>query len=392
MNALHTPIARRRLLFAGAAACVAPALARSPGRAADVQAVLADICAPLARDHDLPGLAVGLLFEGRPHVLALGTTARQGGRAVTPHTLFELGSISKCFTSLLAAQAHVQGRMDLARPVGEVVQALRGTPIGQATPLHLATYTAGGLPLQFPQAVQTTDQAIAWLAAFPPDAAPGAVRRYSNPSVGLLGHATATALGQDFTTLCERTLLPVLGMQGSHIRVPQAELPRYAWGHDPDQRLVRVNPGVFDAQAYGLKSSASDMLRFLQAVLDPDRLPAGWRQALALTTTPRYRVGPLLQGMGWEMYPQPASLQALQQGNGPTLVLEPQPAQAVPGAPAADRLPLLNKTGSTFGFGAYLAIVPDRQVAWVMLANRNWPAAERVAAAHRALQALGVVG
>lgn len=394
MSPLHPGMARRRLLLAGAATCALPALpatARSADRAVDVEALLADVCAPLVQAHDLPGLAVGVLLEGRPHVMAWGTTARQGGEAVTPHTLFELGSISKCFTSLLAAQAHVRGRMDLGQPVGEVVPALRGTAIGRATPLHLATYTAGGLPLQFPEGLVTTEQAIAWLATFTPDAAPGTVRRYSNPAIGLLGHAVATAMGQDFATLSGQ-MLASMGLHSTFIQVPAAQMHRYAWGHNKDQRQVRVNPGVFDAQAYGLKSSASDMLRFLQAVLDPDRLPPHWRQALALTTTPRYQVGPMQQGMGWEMYAPPWSLDALLEGSGARTVLEPLPATPVQPPPQPAPPLLLNKTGSTFGFSAYVVLVPQRQAAFVMLGNRNFPAADRVAAAHRVLQALGMPG
>jgi beta-lactamase class C len=381
-------ISRRRLVLA-AAASAAPALARSSGRAAEVDALLAAICGPLARVHDIPGLVVGLLFEGRKHFLTLGSTTLQGGSTVTADTLFELGSISKCFTSLLAGLVHVQGRMGLEQPVGEVVHALRDTPIGQATPLHLATYTAGGLPLQFPDGVNTSDQAIAWLGSFVPNAAPGTVRRYSNPSIGLLGHAAAVVVGKEFTGLSEH-MLASLGLGSTFITVPRSQMHRYAWGHDKTQRQVRVNPGAFDAQAYGVKSSGSDLLQFMQAVLDPDRMPPTLRQALAVATTPRYQIGPMQQGMGWEMYLPPWSVADLQQGNGPVTVLQPQPAKALLRSTTPIASLLLNKTGSTSGFGAYVALVPRHQVALVILANRNFPVADRVQAAHQILQALGV--
>ena len=387
-----TPIQRRRLVLATAAALARPAWARSTGRPADLQALLADTCAPLTRVYDLPGLVAGLIVEGRTALLASGVTALQGGRPVTPETLFELGSISKCFTALLAAAVHVNGRLDLAQPVGEIVPALRAAALGRATPLHLATYTAGGLPLQVPDDLTSSEQAMDWLAAFVPADAPGTVRRYSNPSIGLLGQASAMAMGQDFTALMEGALLAPLGLRNTHIRVPAAQQERYAWGHDRNQRQVRVNPGVFDAEAYGMKSTASDLLHFLRSVLDPERLPPDLRQALALTTVPRFQVGPMQQAMGWELYPQPASLAALQEGNGPRMVLEPMPALAIPPAPGRTPPMLLNKTGSTFGFSAYLALVPDRQAAFVLLANRNFPAAARVAAGYRVLAELGVVG
>lgn len=392
-----TPIRRRRLVLAAASACVAPAFVPSTARAAEIEALLGATCGPLIQAHDIPGLVVGLVFKGRPYFLEMGTTARPGGSPATRHTIFELGSISKCFTSTLAALAHVQGRLPLDHPVGDTVPELHGTPIGKATPLHLATYTAGGLPLQFPENVASNDEAIAYLSAFTPAAQPGVMRRYSNPSIGLLGHATARAMAADFVELSQRALLAPLGLGSTHIHVPDPQVHRYAWGHDKDQRKVRVNRGAFDAQAYGVKSTASDMLRFLQSLLDPERLPPELQMAVAHTMVPRYQVGPMQQGMGWEMYPSPWSLHALQEGNGPRTVLEPLPVQAIalPGAqPLSPQSPplFLNKTGSTAGFAAYAALAPHHQVALVMLANRNFPVRDRVAAASRVMESLGVLG
>jgi beta-lactamase class C len=49
---------------------------------------------------------------------------------------------------------------------------------------------------------------------------------------------------------------------------------------------------------------------------------------------------------------------------------------------------LFNKTGSTLGFGRYVAFVPAYRIGIVMLANRNYPVAARVEAAHDILEYL----
>jgi beta-lactamase class C len=49
---------------------------------------------------------------------------------------------------------------------------------------------------------------------------------------------------------------------------------------------------------------------------------------------------------------------------------------------------LFNKTGSTGGFGTYVAFVPAQKIGIVMLANRNFPNAARITAAHAVLTKL----
>jgi beta-lactamase class C len=305
---------------------------------------------------------------------------------VDEHTLFELGSVSKLFTATLGAYAQAEGKLRLNDLASKHLPALRGTAFDQISLLDLATYTPGGLPLQFPDAVRDERQMLDYYRAWQPAYPAGSQRLYSNPSIGLFGHLAAASLGKPFDQLLEHQLFPQLGMTESHVRVPLGQMARYAWGYRDDQ-AIRVQPGPLDAEAYGVKSSAADMLRFVEANLDPSQLPAPLRQAIATTHVGYYRVGDMSQGLGWERYAYPITLQRLQAGNSSQMALEPHAVERFAKPHPAEGDLLLNKTGSTNGFGAYVVLLPARDTGLVILANRNYPNAERVRIALEILEA-----
>jgi beta-lactamase class C len=98
----------------------------------------------------------------------------------------------------------------------------------------------------------------------------------------------------------------------------------------------------------------------------------------------------MVQGLGWEQYPYPIALEQLLAGNSITMSMEPNAATALmpPHVPA--ELTLFNKTGSTGGFGAYVAFVPAKQIGIVILANRNVPIPARIKTAHTMLEQLAL--
>ncbi|MGQ7957709.1 class C beta-lactamase [Pseudomonas sp. SP16.1] len=342
---------------------------------------------PLMQTYAIPGMAIAISHRGRQHFFEYGVASRETGQAVDRHTLFELGSISKLFTATLGAYAEARGTLNLSDNASQYLPALQGSAFDHISLLDLATYTPGGLPLQFPDAVgdetQMLDYYRNWQAVYPP----GTQRLYSNPSIGLFGHLAAASLAKPFRQLLERDLLPQLGMRESYVQVPAEQMERYAWGYR-DDKAVRVSPGALDAEAYGMKSSTADMLRFVEANLHPDKLAAPLRQAISATHRGHYRVGDMTQALGWERYAYPISLDKLQAGNSAEMALQPHPVERFAAPEPAEGDLLLNKTGSTNGFGAYILLLPARETGLVILANRNYRNAERVRLALQLLDAI----
>ena len=137
--------------------------------------------------------------------------------------------------------------------------------------LELATYTSGNLSLQFPDQVQTDQQVLEYFQNWQVKHPPGQYRQYSNPSIGLFGELSARSMNVPFSVLLEQTIFPKLNLKNTYLNVPKAQRVHYAFGYDQNNHPVRVNPGALDAQAYGVKSTLSDMLKLLDANLNLKR-------------------------------------------------------------------------------------------------------------------------
>nr|WP_245303659.1 class C beta-lactamase [Pseudorhodoplanes sinuspersici] len=375
-------------LFVSTLSGLSPTLAAPQDQDAKVRQVIDDAIKPLLKQYAIPGMAVGVTIDGKRTFVEYGDASINPKVAVTRDTLFELGSISKTFTSTLAAYAEVEGKLSLKERVSAVMPALKGSALDHVRVLDLATHTAGGFPLQLPGDVKTEKQLIAYFKSWKPQYTPGTHRVYANPSVGLLGMVTAKAMGAPFQTLAER-LFAEIGLKRTYIAVPAAEMKSYAWGYSRDNKPSRVSPALLAIEAYGVKSNAVDMLRYLEANMGVGAVPPKVARALEATHTGYFRAGELIQDLIWEQYPWPVTPEKLAAGNTVQMGrANSHPATAIdpPMAPRGDVL--VNKTGSTNGFGAYVAFVPEKKIGIVMLANRIYPNDVRAKAALQVLSRL----
>ena len=96
----------------------------------------------------------------------------------------------------------------------------------------------------------------------------------------------------------------------------------------------------------------------------------------------------MTQGLGWELYPYPVTQDRLLAGNSTEMAMQAQTVQWLNPPQLQQKNVLINKTGSTGGFGAYVAFVPSKDIGIVILANKNYPNPERVKIAHTILTAL----
>jgi beta-lactamase class C len=350
--------------------------------------IVTEAIRPVMEENNILGMAVAVTIRGQRSYFNYGVASKESGQRITEETLFEIGSISKTFTATLASYAQVTGALSFSDNASRYLPALAGSSFDQISLLDLGTYAAGGLPLQFPDGVTDQDTMIAYYQNWRPAYPAGTHRLYSNPSIGLFGHLAARSMGKPFDELMEQMLFPALGLKRTYIRVPQDRMGDYAYGYSKDGKPIRVSPGIWDSEAYGVKTTSTDLIRFAEANMNGSTLDETMQRAIRATHTGYYKVGDMMQGLGWEMFAYPTDLDRLLAGNAVQVMFKPNEVMRFdqPLSPRKDVL--INKTGSTNGFGAYVAFVPAKGIGVVMLANKNYPIPARVKAAHRILTAL----
>ena len=185
-----------------------------------------------------------------------------------------------------------------------------------------------------------------------------------------------------------RRVFQPLNLVHTWIKVPASEEHNYAWGYRND-KAVHVSPGMLDAEAYGVKTTIEDMASWVQANIKPEQVGSSTlRKGIELAQTRYWRIGSMYQGLGWEMHNWPVDAETVVNGSDNKVALSPQTATAIePPAPVV-KASWVHKTGSTGGFGTYVAFIPEQQLGIVMMANKSYPNPERVKAGYKILAAL----
>lgn len=224
----------------------------------------------------IASIVIGIVEQGSaPAIYGFGSV---GSRAPDGDTVYEIGSITKTFTALLLAQGVTSGRLTLDAPVqrmlpGYTIPAWQGTAI---TLRDLATQTSSlpRLPTGFtppdmgnPYAAYGTGELKTFLRGHQLVRKPGSSYEYSNLGYGLLGVALSTHAGKSYETLVREQIAVPLGMQYTGITPTAAMRAKLAPGHDGTG--TAVGNWDFDtmAGAGALRSTASDMLRYLQTMM-----------------------------------------------------------------------------------------------------------------------------
>jgi len=337
--------------------------AMAPVPAAQLQAVLSkDLAQALTSGALAPstgaGVTIGIVDHGEKQVLAYGTAK--------PDSIFEIGSITKTFTGLLLAQMVEQGKVKYDEPVRELLPAgaVAKPAGGEITLLDFATQHSG-LP-RMPDSFRPADSSnpyadyraadlYAFLAKHGVSKPTDATFLYSNLGFGLLGQALVDRAGVPYSELLRSEITGPLGMKDTVVGLSAEQQLRFIAGHDAAHQPAHAWDADALAGAGAIRSTAADMLTYLQANLHPDRLPS------TATGTPNGKTLPAALAQSHELR-----------------------ADALPGMRIALAWAYVPATGSywhnggTAGYSSFTFFNPKADYAVVVLLNTSGHFADRL--------------
>lgn len=321
-----------------------------------------------AEKNKIPGVAVELYADGKLYEYYTGYADRDTKDPVIKKTIFEIGSISKVMTSILLAQEVDWAKMALSDSVTKYVKDLPES-FNEIKLLELATNTSG-LPLNLPASVKTPDEMKKYFTTWTGES--GEQWAYSNVGAGLLGLALEGSTERGYDDLYRRHILNPLGMVIG-VTVPSSLSKYYAQGYDVNgNQAAHVDAGLIPA-AGAVKSSASDMQKFLSAAIGLPGTPPRVFYPVRLTQSVFVKFKGDYQGLGWQIHRLESSdvSSLLNVSDAPDL--GPVSVQEVYARPVYNGDALMDKTGMTKGFRAYIAVIPNKKSGIVILANKNVP-------------------
>jgi CubicO group peptidase (beta-lactamase class C family) len=229
--------------------------------------------------HQGVGIVVGVIEPKGRRVIAYGSLGKGDARPLNGETMFEIGSVTKVFTSLLLADMVQHGEVALTDPVAKFLPEGVKVPQrnGKSITLQDLSNQTSGLPRMpdnfapkdpaNPYADYSPDQLFQFLATYQLTRDIGSKFEYSNLGVGLLGQALSHRAGMTFEALVRTRIAMPLGMTSTVVALTPEMKARLAVGHDGSLTPVANWDIPTLAGAGALRSDVDDMLTFLADTL-----------------------------------------------------------------------------------------------------------------------------
>ncbi|MCF2533013.1 serine hydrolase domain-containing protein [Yinghuangia soli] len=242
----------------------------------EMQRVLAELAEQLRTRWPVPGIAISVVDgAGESASVTAGFANAESKAPISRRTRFEIGSVSKTFTSVLLGILADEGKVDLDAPVADYLPWFAPNGGSRAiTVRHLLQHTSGlvagadALPDAAARGYALRN-AMTW-------AEPGELFHYSNEGYNLLGLIVEKVTGEPLADAMAGRLLRPLGMRDSAARIVPEDIAELATGYRflhedrPPLPAAPLAPAGFFAYSSAdgnVLATASDLGRFARMLL-----------------------------------------------------------------------------------------------------------------------------
>ncbi|MGW6142932.1 serine hydrolase domain-containing protein [Streptomyces sp. NPDC055140] len=318
----------------------------------------------LLAEHKVPAASIAVYAHGEMIDRAAGVLNKNTGVEATADSVFQIGSITKVWTTTLAMQLVDEGALDIDAPVRAYLPEFAvgdETASAKITVRQLMCHTSGfegDIFLDTGRGDDAVHKLVTLLADVPQLFAPGEMFSYNNAAFCVLGRIVEVLRDKSYDDCLRDHLCTPLRL--THVAPSPYEAVRFraASGHLTPERGAEPQP----AQVWALPRSNApagsmlamrprDLLTFARMHLDGGRGPDGTavltpESALAM----RHREVELLDlglmgdawGLGWSLFDRPGGA-------------------------------VIGHDGGTLGQSAFLRVAPEHDVAVALLTNGGNP-------------------
>lgn len=314
-----------------------------------------EIIKPYMSEKNNVGVAIGII-EGRKsneQKFCFGKTAKDKDKKINNETIFEIGSISKVFTTTILADMYLNKELDLEDSVSKYLPKMDDKSLEyngrKVNFIDLATHTSGlpRLPEDLgktvtnqldPYAKYTKENLFNYVSEYKLKSEPGKTYEYSNLGMGLVGDILANIEKTSYENLLTKHITKKLSMKNTGINFSKKQVMNFATGHDELGEVVPMWNFSSMAGAGAIKSDLNNMMTFLSSNMGLVRNNP-LQKAMNLAHKMKFNNKDFELGLGWH-------ISHLDTGDK-----------------------VIWHNGGTGGFRSFIGFIEDKKIGVVILSN-----------------------
>ena len=254
------------------------------------------------------GISIGFIHNNEEYYTAYGTLSKDSKTAINKNSVFEIASITKIITGSLIAHAELDGKLKLNDYIDSYLPeqyVLHDNLRNKIRISDLASHQSGLPDIDFGELIASnpqqpvssvTQNTLLKMVNSCDALIDYGTYRYSTLGYALLGQILETSYGRSYGALVNEKI--VLPLQLTNTLTQDFQVPNRTKGYNPEGGEQEFFNWNITAPAGQLKSTASDMITYLKALLKPE---STFSKAALLTETKFYTDGNRNMGLGLQI-------------------------------------------------------------------------------------------